>query len=329
MSFRIVLLVLTCVASLSAMGFSTRTERWSEDALLTDGRLITVEREVDYTFRVASGDAGSGYQLFKTWPDKYWLKFSHPDTKETIKWQGEQFFEPVLLDVVNGVPYLVVVGRPTKDTERIYGCPELPYIYLQYDNSGIWGKWRPIPLDQAPNALRKANLSPNYSDVWKKHLSADEVQHVIDRAEGSSDQYVQREIPRSYGEWRNLHKNSYLNERRKDDCRPARTPPPPVSLPAAIERTPDLLDTSEYTPERVVRIDEWKGLTFDRAREEACNTMFRPADPDDYMMGERFVHDSTRQREFPIRGIRNVNWEFGSSAMITSGSSRIERNEAR
>lgn len=300
MNSRITLLIMICVASFCVMGFSFRTERWSEDALLTDGRLIRVEREVDYTFRVTSGDAGSGFQLFKTWPDRFWLKFSHPDTKETIKWQGEQFFHPVLLDVVKGVPYLVVVGRPTKDTESTYGCPELPYSYLQYDNSGILGKWRPIPFEQAPDALRKANLSPHYDVVMgKRHLSADEVRHRIELAEGSSGRYVQREIPRSYQEWRSQGKNSYRNERRNGDCRPARIPPPPIILPVPIERALDLLDTKEYTPERVVGIEEWGRLTFNAAREEACKKMFRPVDPDDYMMGELFVYDSTATKRVP------------------------------
>ncbi|MDH5669855.1 MAG: hypothetical protein OEY86_17790 [Nitrospira sp.] len=268
--------------------------------VLQDGMLITVEREVDYTFRVASGDSGSGFQLFKTWPDRFWIKFSHPDTKETIKWQGEQFFKPVLLDVVKGVPYLVVVGRPTKDTESTYGCPELPYIYLQYDNSGIFGKWRPIPLEQAPDALRKANLSPNYDIVMgKRHLSADDVQHNITLAEGSSARYVQREIPRSYEEWRNQHKNSYRNERRKNDCRPPRSPLPPVVLPAAIEVSLERLDSLEYPSIRVVRQDDWTQLTYDRTREEACKQMFRPADPNDYLMGERFVYDSTTTKRVP------------------------------
>lgn len=296
MNSRITLLVMICVTSFGVMGFSFRTEQWSEDALLSDGRLIRVEREVDYTIRpIFSLEC-----RWCSWPDRFWLKFSHPDTKETIKWQGEQFFHPVLLDIVNGVPYLVVVGRPTKETASTYGCPELPYIYLQYDNSGIWGKWRPLPFEQAPEALQKANLSPNYDVViGKRHLSVDEVQHRIDLAEGSSARYVQREIPRSYEEWRNQHKNSYRNERRKDDCRPARTPPPPIILPAPIERIPDLLDAKEYTPEQVVGLDEWERLTYDRVREEACNGMFRPVDPDDYMMGERFVYDSTATKRVP------------------------------
>lgn len=100
--------------------------------MLHDGRKIKLEREVGYTFQFISGDEAS-MVLFGSWPDKFWLKFKHPDTQETVKWQGEQYFNPVLLDVVDGVPYLVVMGSPSKDNENIYGCPELPYIYLKYE----------------------------------------------------------------------------------------------------------------------------------------------------------------------------------------------------
>jgi hypothetical protein len=127
MHSRIALLIMICIASFSAMGFSTRTERWSEDVVLHDGTLIKVDREVGYTFQFVSGDEAS-MKFFASWPDRFWLKFKNPVTKETIKWQGEQYFNPVLLDVLDGIPYLVVMGRPTKDNESTYGCPELPFI---------------------------------------------------------------------------------------------------------------------------------------------------------------------------------------------------------
>ena len=124
-----------------ASAYATRTESWDEEALLHDGRLIKVSREVDYTLQILSGDSGSP-GFMKSWPDKFWLKFKNPDTQETVKWQGEQYFNPVLLDIIDGVPYLVVSGRPDKKTEKIYGCPELPFIYLKYEK-GFFGKWVP------------------------------------------------------------------------------------------------------------------------------------------------------------------------------------------
>lgn len=280
------------------MAFAVRTESWSEDVALHDGRQITVEREVDWTFRIASGDAAAGFNFLKNWPDKFWFKFKHPDTQETIKWQGEQHYIPVLLDLINGVPYLVVYGRPTKRTESIYGCAELPYTYLRY-NSKNGGRWEAIPLDKALRDLRRANLSPDYPGIGKKHLSTDDVQSVMLRRENSSSYHFQQEIPRDYNEWRNPYKNSYLNERDKDDCRPPRSQLTPVSLPTATERTQELIKTIDYAPERVSVGDDWERLTFDKKREGECKKLFRPTNQNDYMQDQRFVGDPTGGKRVP------------------------------
>lgn len=322
---RIVVLLLLCTACSSAWSFSTRTESWSEDVALHDGRVIKVAREVDYTFQFVSGDEAS-MKLFASWPDKFWLKFRHPDTQETIKWQGEQYFDPVLLDIVDGVPYLVVHGRPDKSTEKIYGCPELPYIFLKYEK-GFLGKWTPIPAEQAPSILQDANLSPSYPDFPQhmdqhdetmrqiyegrpsRYLSRNEVLKNIRKVERSSEGYFQAKIPKSYDDWHNIYKNSYLNERRQGDCRPPRTPLPQVTLPTAIEDTPEILETTNYTPDRIAIGEEWAGFVFDLKREGECKKLFRPTDPNDYMQGQRFVKDSTGRKPAPYS--RTAQFDMG------------------
>jgi hypothetical protein len=304
---RIVSLLLLLTVCSSAMGFSVRTESWSEDVVLHDGKTIKVEREVEWTFRVSSGDAGSGFALFKNWPDRFWLKFTHPDTQKTIKWQGEQHFRPVLLDIVNGVPYLVVYGHSTKETESIYGCPELPYIYLQYDLKNR-GKWNAIPQDKAPEILKNANLAPEYPDSReKKHLSADDVQRMMPRVENSSAHNFQKIIPRTYNEWRYSYKNNHLNERKQGDCRPRRAPLPQVVLPTAIEGTSEILETINYTPDRIAVGDDWSNLVFDQKREGECKKLFRPTDPNDYMQGQRFINDSTGSKPAPYSRTAQFN----------------------
>jgi hypothetical protein len=229
-------LVLLLSVSLPVFGFSTRTESWKEDALLHDGRTVKVNREVSWTFQFFAGDGGSP-RLFVSWPDRFWLKFEHPDTHETVKWQGEQYFSPVMLDIVDGTPYLVVSGRPDRDTERIYGCPELPYIYLKYEK-GLWGKWVPIPAEQAPSVLHDANLSPSYPDFPNRSdeysetmhkiytgrsawdLSRDQVLWNLHKVEDSSGGYFQAKIPRSYDDWYSVDNNDSRKERRRNDCRP-------------------------------------------------------------------------------------------------------------
>ena len=286
--------------SATANGFSTRTESWSEDALLHDGRIVKVNREVEYTFQLFYGDGGSP-GMFGRWPDKFWFQFKHPDTQETVKWQGKQYFDPVLVDIVDGVPYLVVYGQPDKKTEKIYGCPDLPYIFFKYEKGGLGGKWTPIQVEQFPGILQDANLSPDfsYSTQASRHLSRDEVLGNIRKVEGSSGGNFQAKIPRGYDTWYSDYKNSRKNERKTNDCRPPRQPPAKVQLPAPQEVVLEILEIKDYTPDRLISPDEWARVAFDEKRSAYCGALFKSADPDDSWMGERFVKDSTGQKRTP------------------------------
>jgi hypothetical protein len=284
------------------------TKRWSEDVALQDGRQIKVERETSYTFEHSMGDAGSGFSLSKNRLSRFRLEFKHPESGRVIVWQGEPSASPILLDVIDGIPNLVLSARPTKETERVYGCTELPLIYLQYDPK-FPGSWRPVPEDRAPRALKRANLSFAEETKLKDHLSVDEVQETIAQKEKSSDRFIQREIPKDYSEWRYLYKNSYRNERRRDDCRPPRALLPQMVLPAAIEGSPEILETIDYTPDRLAIGDAWSDLVFDRKREGECKKLFRPTDPDDHMQGQRFVRDSSGKKPAPYS--RTVQFNMG------------------
>jgi hypothetical protein len=282
--------------------------RWSEDVALQDGRRIKVEREVSYTFEHSIGDAGSGFSVFKNRLNNHRLQFNHPKTGEVINWQGEESVSPVLLDVIDGIPYLVLSARPTKETERVYGCTELPFVYLQYDTKSQ-NKWRTVPEDLAPRALKRANLSFAEETKLKDHLSVEEVQETIAQKEKSSDRFIQREIPKDYSEWRYLYKNSYRNERRRDDCRPPREPLQQMALPAPIESSPETLEAIDYTPDRIAIGDAWSDLVFDQKREGECKKLFRPTDPDDHMQGQRFVRDSSGKKPAPYS--RTVQFNMG------------------
>jgi len=283
-------------------------KRWSEDVVLQDGRRIKVEREISFTFKHSMGDAGSGFSVFKNKLSNHRLQFKHPDTGKFIDWQGDPSFTPVLLDLIDGVSYLVLSARPTKETELVYGCTELPFIYLQYDTKSQ-GKWRTTPEDRAPRALKRVNLSFVEENKLKDHLSVEEVLETIAQKEKSSDRFIQREIPKDYSEWRYLYKNSYRNEQRRDDCRPPRAPLAQIALPAPIEGSPEILETTDYTPDRIAIGDDWSSFVFDKKREGECKKLFRPADPDDYMQGQRFVKDSSGKKPAPYS--RTVQFNMG------------------
>lgn len=302
---RIVALILLWVCCSSALGFSTRTERWTENAVLADGKIIKVERVVDYTFQFIAGDGGSP-KLFASWPDKFSIKFKHPSTHETIKWEGVQGHPPVLLDFVGEIPYLVVYGRSNKESAPIYGCNELPYAYLKYE-SGFIGKWSPVPVESAPLMLQKANLSPSYPDNGNREMSPADIRSEISKAQSYSGGFFQGVIPRTYQEWNYAYKNDHLNERKQGDCRPPRAPLPQMVLPTAIEGSPEILETIDYTPDRIAIGDDWSKLAFDQEREGECKKLFRPTDPNDYMQGQRFINDNTGSKPVPYSKTAQFN----------------------
>lgn len=300
------LLLMVCT---SAAGFS-RIEKWSEEPTLSDGRAIRVQREAGFTFQFVSGDSGS-MRLFSSEPDTFSIRFKHPDTKRTVMWQGKQHYYPVLFDIVEGVPYLVVMGRSSKKTESQYGCPELPYAYLKYEFK-FSGVWSPIPLHQIPNILRTANLSPYYpsfnASTQREMTAAQVLQQMLD-AERNSRGFFQRLIPKSYQEWNYLYKNEYLNERKPEDCRPPRVPLPQIALPVAVEETPEILETIYYDPVRIAIGDDWSSLVFDQKRNSECKNLFRATDPSDYFQGQRFVRDTSGKN--PVPYTRNAQFEMG------------------
>ena len=266
------------------MGFTSRTETKTEDISLHDGRHIKVERIVQWTTEFKILDPFFGMPIMprfeKSGPDTFSIKFKHPDTQETITWQGEQHYRPVLLDIVGGVPYLVVNGQISKKTESIYGCPELPYFYLKYE-SGFFGKWVPVPVEKAPDVLRISNL-PQGS-----------------RNDGG---FFQKKIPRTYEDWNYQYKNEHRNERKVWDCRPPLQPLPDVLLPKPLDVE---LETVESTVYIVKSSNEYYKYLLERkgtATRANCTTLFRPPQPENLMLGERFVKDSTGNKRLPYSG---------------------------
>ncbi|HIJ90088.1 MAG: hypothetical protein OEV89_04905 [Desulfobulbaceae bacterium] len=279
MIFRI-LAVLTLFAN---CGVAMSAESTIEDVVLHDGKHIKVERSVYRPTEFKIRDPFFGLPIMprtELGGPIYSLKFNHPDTQKTITWKSEQYYTPVLLDIVNGVPYLVVNGQISKETEAIYGCPELPYFYLRYE-SGFLGKWVPVPVEKVSDVLRISNLSQD------------------SRNDGG---FFQKVIPRTYEDWNYQYKNEHRNERKVWDCRPPLQPLSDVVLPKPVDVELETVENTVYitksADEHYKYLSERKG-TATRAN---CTTLFRPPQPENLMLGERFVKDSTGNKRLPYSG---------------------------
>lgn len=281
MIFRIVALLALFDICGSAMG----AESTIEYVALHDGRHIKVERTVYRPTEFKILDPFFGLPTMprtETGGPIFSLKFKHPDTQETITWQGEQYYTPVLLDIVNGVPYLVVNGQISKQTEAIYGCPELPYFYLKY-KSELLSKWLPVPVEKAPDVLRVSNLSQD---------------------SGNDGGYLQKIIPRTYEEWNYQYKNNHRNERNVWDCRPPLQPLPDVPLPKPLDVELETVESNDYIGTGRHPYEDYRTLwdgkgTITRA---LCAKFFRPPNPENLMLGERFIDDPTGNIRLPYSG---------------------------
>lgn len=127
---------------------SVKVIEWTEDAKLSDGRLILVKRAEEYQ-RVT--DVGAGFArgwLF----NRSWIKADLPSPiNRSIAWEGS--LVPMVFDVVAGE--VVMVGLvDTQSAEYEWRTPPGEhYVVLRR----VGDAWQRIPLGQLPKSIQ-ANL---------------------------------------------------------------------------------------------------------------------------------------------------------------------------
>jgi len=304
---RIFIAVLLLTLLTTTFGFSTHTDKWTEDALLHDGKIIKVNREVYWSFHLFSGDEG-GLSVMESYPDKYWFKFIDPNTKETIKWHGEQDYSPVLLDILDGVPYLVVQGPQDSETKTKYLCPEVPYFFYKYDRVGF-GHWTLITPKQFPGILKKANLSPDVpndiEDYYKTFRGAAPKDFPKPKRELSHDDVwanIKSDEKRSGGQLRSIIPN---------EC-PVWQKPTAIVLPPAIKVDLEILESKDYSPEKSFNPDD----LFDKKKTSDCIALIKPEDPRNPLMEGRYVF---AKDESGLNKIQFKTYAFPAFNMVCDG----------
>jgi hypothetical protein len=144
---------LLCIMGMSLSACS-KTINWKEEVLLHDSKVLLIER-----FYNLGGyptlDASERALLDET------ITFTLPESKQKIVWQTEfrqDLSEPnslgsLLLDIVDGVPYLVTSPAGCIAYNK-WGRPNPPYVLFKYVNA----TWQQIPLQELPTELVQANL---------------------------------------------------------------------------------------------------------------------------------------------------------------------------
>lgn len=152
---------------------------WQEEVRLHDGSKIVVERMVKRGGRHEVGQKPS----FK----EQRLSFTVLGSTQTITWEdhysddlGQANFLPMALDVVRGVPYLVVYPMGCLSYNK-WGRPNPPYVIFQHQGN----EWKRVPLQELPREITAPNMIFSMPDVvvekfGTRFITAHMIKGVID-----------------------------------------------------------------------------------------------------------------------------------------------------
>ena len=160
-----------------SMSACSETMRWKEEVLLHNGGTIIVERSVD---------RGGRHEIGQQPPVKEEsLAFTLPTTNERITWKSEfsadvgfADFQPLLLDIFQGVAYVVTSPVGCLSYNK-WGRPNPPYVIFKYQGKA----WQRITMQEFPAGLNKLNLIISSPDnevekLGKRFLTAEDIQQI-------------------------------------------------------------------------------------------------------------------------------------------------------
>jgi hypothetical protein len=251
-----VAIVALVLVSACVMSGCQADERWIDEAALADGRTVEVDRSVSFNF----GD-GELFQALKRWPNQFTFKAINPDSGKVVRWSGKKYFDPILLDFWEKIPYLVIVATNDGADLKQYGCPEILYIFFRYDEGRR--QWTQIAPKDFPSRLLHANLSFNYETIYMKNGARQSKEEIDGRnalAERSSNYFITRTIPTDFAAWASQYKNQYRVGHYLDGCRdtvPSNDDPQHPQSPGqpSYQMPLEVLETKVYAPEWIVQDD--------------------------------------------------------------------------
>jgi hypothetical protein len=299
--------ILTMIIAILYFWDFTPKERWIDEALSYNGQIIPVDRTVEFVY-----GGGELSNAAHRWPSKYSLKFKNPENGKTISWSGENHVNPILVDIVNGTPWLVVNANNLQSNIELYGCSETAFAFLKFDGNAK--KWKPVPAKDAPIELQNANLSYD----WEAYLMQDkrtqtsaEISEMHHSKEISTSYHFSKIIPRELAQWKYKSKKQLATSRVRNDCRPPLDKPvdfiasidassPPVSVNL------EILETKNFEPEWIMKedrnasISKWSQFSWDKDRVLECNNYTRYVDQENAQLvsWRVFKSDPTGQRMY-------------------------------
>lgn len=177
---------------LMGMSVSACSDSWKEEVLLHDGSKLIVERSVE-----RGGQHEIGQKPSFKWQR---LIFTMPVSDEKVTWEdnysediGHSNFLPMLLDVKQGVAYLVANPLGCLSYNK-WGRPNPPYVVFKYEGK----EWKRITLQELPAEMTTPNLIISSPDeeakkIGKSPVPAEVIQKIISEYRQPENKTILRE----------------------------------------------------------------------------------------------------------------------------------------
>lgn len=185
-------LLIGLIGNAEAGLFGFGGDSWQEEVLLHDGSKIMVERRVE---------RGGRHEIGQKPPYKEQrLRFAMPGASQTVTWEdhfsddlGQANFLPMSLDIVGGMPYLVVHPMGCLSYNK-WGRPNPPYVVFRYQGDD----WVRIPMQELPVEITMPNMLFSEPDVQVERLgtrvvSASMIKSVVASYKQPQFKTIQRE----------------------------------------------------------------------------------------------------------------------------------------
>lgn len=143
--FKRLIVLLVAGIAMHACGESGKTLSWRQEVLLSDGRVIVMDRVSKQTGKIFPENTVIEYEKS--------LAFAHPDTGERISWTLPKGTGAWMLDFDGGYPYLVLRTSSVADYNN-WDCPNPPWLVFRFES----GLWQRIGQERLPARFVKPNL---------------------------------------------------------------------------------------------------------------------------------------------------------------------------
>jgi hypothetical protein len=203
-----IVLAWACLLTLSACSDGLK---WSEDVRLPDGRVVTLNRQVEFE-GPTGGPGGPHTESFQR------IEFVSPIDGDTVVWENRR--PNAMLGVValwaDGRRLRILTAPLYGGDEFKVGCPNPPYLVYEYSS----GEWKPLAWNQIPRMAIRANVTtqPLYARALiersRKHLTAEQTSNSLyTLANGFEVPYVvnlEPDIKQSFASQNCDRKRNYL-----------------------------------------------------------------------------------------------------------------------